>query len=64
MATTLHLTHERIDDVPLILGFLIRLRLAHLLDKHLKPHPHHQGLSLGWLLTLWIMMVDRAVSRL
>jgi hypothetical protein len=25
----------------LILGFLIPHRLPHLLDQHLKPHPHH-----------------------
>jgi len=57
MPPTLRLTHERVDDIPLILGFLIQLRLPHLLDKHLKPHPHHQGLSLGWLITLWITYV-------
>jgi transposase len=57
MTPTVRLTHERVDDVPLILGFLIQLRLPHLLDKHLKPHPHHQGLSLGWLITLWITYV-------
>ena len=53
MPPTLRLVHERVDDVPLILGFLIQLRLPQLLDNHLKPHPHHQGLSLGWLITLW-----------
>jgi transposase len=57
MPPTLRLTHERVDDVPLILGFLIQLRLPLLLDKHLKPHPHHQGLSLGWLITLWITYI-------
>ena len=57
MTTTLRLTHERVDDVPLILGFLTRLRLPQLLDQHLKPHPHHQGLSPGWLLTFWITYI-------
>src|SRR4051812_20971694 len=54
MTSTLRLHHERVDDVPLILGFLIQLRLPQLLDRHLKPHPHHRGLSLGWLISLWI----------
>jgi transposase len=64
MTTTLRLVHERVDDVPLILGFLIRLQLPQLLDKHLKPHPHHRGLSLGWLITLWITYVlSRADHR-
>jgi transposase len=57
MPPTLSLVHERVDDVPLILGFLIRLQLPQLLDNHLKPHPHHQGLSLGWLITLWITYI-------
>src|SRR5262245_7907590 len=57
MTTTLRLVHERVDDVPLILGFLIRLPLPHLLDQHLKPHPHHLGLSLGRLISLWITSI-------
>jgi transposase len=64
MSTTLRLVHERVDDVPLILGFLIRLQLPQLLDQHLKPHPHHRGLSLGWLITLWITYIlSRADHR-
>ena len=57
MDTTLHLTHERVDDVPLLLGFLIQLRFPQLLDQHLVPHPHHQGLSHGWLISLWIAYI-------
>jgi len=64
MTTTLRLTHERVDDVPLILGFLMRLRLPQLLDAHLKPHPHHRGLSLGWLISFWITYIlSRADHR-
>src|SRR5262245_54477285 len=64
LTTTLPLVHELVDHVPLILGFLIRLPLPHLFDKHLKPHPHHRGLSLGWLLTLWITYIlSRADHR-
>jgi transposase len=55
--TTLQLTHERVDDVPLLLGFLIALRFPQILDRHLKPHPHHQGLSQGWLITIWITSI-------
>ena len=64
MPPNLRLTHERVDDVPLILGFLIRLQLPQLLDKHLKPHPHHRGLSPGWLIALWITYIlSRADHR-
>src|SRR3954454_13100965 len=54
---TVLLTHERVDDVPLLLGLLIKLRLPQLLDQHLIPHPHHQGLSQGWLITIWIAYI-------
>jgi hypothetical protein len=29
---TLELTHERVDDVPLLLGFLIKLHFPEILD--------------------------------
>src|SRR3954468_2304430 len=61
---TLELTHERVDDVPLLLGFLIRLQLPDALDRHYPPHPLHQGLSNGWLITVWIAYIlSRADHR-
>src|SRR5512135_562514 len=61
---TLELTHERVDDVPLLLGFLIKLELPKILDRHLPPHPLHQGLSNGWLITVWIAYIlSRADHR-
>jgi transposase len=58
------LTHERVDDVPLLLGFLIQLQLPEILDRHLPPHPLHQGLSNGWLITVWIAYIlSRADHR-
>jgi transposase len=61
---TLQLTHERVDDVPLLLGFLVKLQLPEILDRHLPPHPLHQGLSNGWLITVWIAYIlSRADHR-
>src|SRR4051795_5720549 len=61
---TLELTHERVDDVPLLLGFLVRLRLPEILDRHFPTHPLHQGLSNGWLTTAWITYIlSRADHR-
>ena len=57
MDATLELTHERVDDVPLLLGFLIRLGLPEVLDRHRPPHPLHQGLSNGRLITVWITYI-------
>src|SRR3954468_12426426 len=61
---TLELTHERVDDVPLLLGFLIQLKLPEVLDRHFPAHPLHQGLSNGWLITAWIAYIlSRADHR-
>jgi transposase len=57
MEATFELTHERVDDVPLLLGFLIHLQFPEILDRHLPPHPRHQGLSNGWLITVWIAYI-------
>jgi transposase len=57
MDATLELTHEPVDDVPLLRGFLIRLRFPETLDRHLPPHPLHQGRSNGWLITVWIAYI-------
>jgi transposase len=54
---TLELTHERVDDVPLLLAFLIKLRFPEIIDRCLPPHALHQGLSNGWLITVWIAYI-------
>ena len=57
MDATLQLTHERLDDVPLLLGFLIKLQLPAIIDHQYPHHPLHQGLSNGWLITVWIAYI-------
>jgi hypothetical protein len=54
MANILSLHHERIDDVPLIIGLANRLGLPDLLNRHLGTHGlpqdlHHGQLTVGWL---------------
>jgi transposase len=55
--TELILTHERVDDIPLLIGLMQHLRLPELLDAHLGNHGHHQGLRNGWLGTVWLAFV-------
>ena len=57
MDATLQLTHERVDDVPLLLGFLMKLQVPEIVDHHLPPHPLHEGLSNGWLITVWLAYI-------
>jgi transposase len=54
MGEALSLYHERIDDVPLLIGLMQRLRLPEIADRHLGQHGHHQGLSPGTLLMVWL----------
>jgi len=53
-ADTLSLTHERVDDIPLLLGFMQQLNFPGLLERHLGSHHLHRGLSNGWLATVWL----------
>jgi transposase len=53
-ADTLSLMHERVDDIPLWLGFMQQLNFPDLLERHLGSHHLHKGLSNGWLATVWL----------
>ena len=54
MSTDLTLTTERIDDFPLLLSVMLRLGLPDIFDHHLGRHGLHQGLSWGWIATIWL----------
>src|SRR6478672_9599807 len=54
---SLDLTHQRVDDVPLLVSFLIKLRIPETVDRIIPPHPLHQGLSNGWLVTVWLAYI-------
>lgn len=51
------ITHERVDDIPLLIGLMQKLHLPEILDCHLGNHGNHQGLSNGWLATLWLAYI-------
>ena len=53
----LSLYHERVDDIPLLFGMIEQLKLPEVLDLHLKNHKFHQGLSNGWLASLWLIYI-------
>ena len=50
----MHITTERIDDFPLLLEIMKRLGLPGIIDHHLRRHGLHQGLSWGWIATIWL----------
>jgi transposase len=54
MIPEMNITNERIDDFPLLLGVMQRLGLPGIIDNHLIRHGLHQGLSWGWIATIWL----------
>ena len=54
MSIDLTVITERIDDFPLLLSVMLRLGLPDIFDHHLGRHGLHQGLSWGWIATIWL----------
>jgi len=52
--TELTIKNERIDDFVLLLEVMKRLGFPAILDRHLTRHGLQQGLSWGWLGTIWL----------
>jgi transposase len=48
---------ERVDDIPLLLEQMQRMHLPTLIDHHFPTHGNWQGLSLGWVSTLWLSAI-------
>lgn len=44
---------ERVADVPLLVHQQCRMGIPAVLDEVIHPHGNRQGLSIGWLTTLW-----------
>src|SRR5216684_2625204 len=57
MTENLTLSHERVDDIPLLIGLEQQLGLPELLDRYLGNHGLHQGLSNGVLAITWMAFV-------
>jgi len=54
MTEILNIEHERVDDVPVIIGVGNQLGLATILDRHLGTHGLQQGLNNGELTLGWL----------
>src|SRR3990170_4642338 len=54
MTPEMNITSERIDDFPLLLEVMQRLGLPGIIDQHLRRHGLQQGLSWGWIATIWL----------
>jgi transposase len=54
MTPEMNITTERIDDFRLLLEIMQRLGLPGIIDSHLRRHGLPQGLSWGWIATIWL----------
>jgi transposase len=51
-------THaEVVGDIAVLLGFAQQMSLPELLDRHIKRHHLEQGLSLGWVISIWLVYI-------
>ena len=48
---------ERVDDLPVLFGLLQQMRIQVILDKVITPHGNWQGLTPGWVITIWLMHI-------
>ena len=46
--------NERVDDLPLLIEFIIRMGVREIFDKHIPRHWHHKGLGWGWVAVIWL----------
>ena len=45
---------ERVDDVALLIGQMVKMGLPKVLDRHIPHHWKQRGLSWGWTAVIWL----------
>jgi transposase len=48
---------ERVDDIPLLYGLLQQMGLRSIVDEVIKAHGNWEGLTPGWVITIWLMHI-------
>ncbi len=54
---------ERLDDMPLLYGFLEKMGIQSTIDTVIKPHGNWQGLSMGWVVTIWLIHITSVYNH-
>src|SRR5467141_906200 len=49
---------ERVDDVALLIGQMVKMGLPEVLDRHIPRHWTQRGLSWGWTAVIWLVYID------
>lgn len=53
----MQIRHERIDDIPLIISYLIKNKVIILINEHLKNHGNQNTLSNGEVAVIWLAYI-------
>src|SRR5262245_35852616 len=48
---------ERVDDVALLIGQMVKMGLPEVLDRHIPRHWTQRGLSWGWTAVVWLAYI-------
>lgn len=48
---------ERVDDIPLLIGQQEKMGIPEVVDAVIRPHGHRQGLSVGWVVAVWLSYI-------
>ena len=48
---------ERVDDVALLIGQMVKMGLVEVLDRHLPRHWKQRGISWGWTAVIWLAYI-------
>ncbi len=48
---------ENVDQLPVIYGLLKKMNVQATIDNAIQPHGNWQGLSVGWVITVWLMHI-------
>ena len=48
---------ENVDQLPVIYGLLQKMNIQTTIDSVIQPHGNWQGLSVGWVVTIWLMHI-------
>ncbi len=48
------MTNVRVDDLPLLIKFILSVGVREVLDLHIPRHWHQRGLNWGWVAVIWL----------
>ena len=53
----LQIRSERVDDIVLLIGVMVRMGLPQVLDNHIPVHWKQRELSWGWTAVIWLAYI-------